>query len=60
MFDVVGLQAVHIRASLWRAVVKVVVDHIVHYVATQSPDKYAYPKDIWHRVAKDYVETSHH
>lgn len=60
MFDVVGLQAVHIRASLWRAVMKVVVDHIVHDVATQTPDKHAYPQDIWQHVAEDHIETSHH
>lgn len=60
VFDVVGLQGVHIRASLWRAVMKVVVDHVVHDVATQTPDKHAYPQDIWQHDAEDYIETSHH
>lgn len=40
VFDVVGLQAVHVRAPLGRAIVKVVVDHVVHDVAAQSSDKH--------------------
>lgn len=60
MFDVVGLQVVHVRASLGRAVVKVVVDHVVDDVATEPSDEHAYPEDVRQRLAKDDVETSDH
>lgn len=60
VFDMVGLQAVHVRASLWRAVMKVVVDHVVHDVATQSSDKHGNPKDLGEQAVEDRVETSHH
>lgn len=60
MFHVVGLQVVHIRASLWGTIVKVVVDHIVHNVATQTTHKNANPDDIGQNVAQDYVETANH
>lgn len=53
VFDVVGLQAVEVRASFWRAVVKIVVDHIVHDVAAQPSDKHGHPKDVWERVSED-------
>lgn len=60
VLDVVGLQAVHVRAFLWRAVVKVVVNHVVHDVATQPSDKHGHREDVWERVAEDRVEASHH
>lgn len=60
VFDMVGLQAVHIRPSFGGTVVKVVVDHVVNHVAAQSPDKDANPDDVWQRVAEDKVERAHH
>lgn len=56
----VGLQAVHIRAFLWRPVVKVVMDHVVHDVAAQSPDKHRHRNDLREHAAENCVETSHH
>lgn len=60
MFDVVRLKAVQIRASFWRAIVKVVVDHVVHNVATQSSNKHRCADNLWEGVVKNYVETTHH
>ena len=60
VLDVVGLQAVHVRAPLRRAVVKVVVDHVVHHVAAESPDEQGRPEDLWERVLQEDVETPHH
>lgn len=60
VFDVVGLQAVHVRASLWGAVVQVVVDHVVHHVAAQSANKHAYPQDLRQNVAEKHVEAPDH
>lgn len=60
VFDVVGLQAVHIRPSLGGTVVKVVVDHVVDHVAAQPSDEHADPEDVRQRVAEDHVEGAHH
>lgn len=60
VFYMVGLQAVHVRPSLRRAVVKVVVNHVVDHVAAQSSDKQTLPDDLWESVLKDGVETSNH
>lgn len=60
VFDMVGLQAVHIRASFGGTIVKVVVDHVVNHVAAQPPDKDANPHDVRQRVAEDNVERAHH
>lgn len=60
VFDMIGLQTVHVRASLGGAVVQVVVDHVVHHVAAQSADKHAQPQDLWQHVAQEHVETPDH
>ena len=39
---------------------KVVVDHVVDDVATQSSNKHGYPKDLWEHAVEDRIETSHH
>lgn len=60
VFDVVGLQAVHVRPSLGGAVVQVVVDHVVHHVAAQPANKHAHPQDLRQQVAEEHVETPDH
>lgn len=60
VFDVVGLQAVHVRASLWGTIVQVVVDHVVHHVTAQSADKNTCAEDLRQRVAEEHVETPDH
>lgn len=60
VFDVVGLQTVHVRPSLGRAVVQVVVDHVVHHVAAQSANKHAHPQDLWQYVAEEHIESPNH
>lgn len=60
VFDVVGLQAVHVRAPLGGTVVKVVVDHVVHDVATQTSDEHGRTEDLRERPAEDQIETPHH
>lgn len=60
VFDMVGLQAVHVGASPGGAVVQVVVDHVVDHVATQSSNKHADADDVRQQVAQDGVETAHH
>lgn len=60
VFDVVGLQAVHVRPSLGGAVVQVVVDHVVHHVAAQSANKHAHPQDLRQYVAEEHVESPDH
>lgn len=60
VLDVVGLQAVHVRASLWGTIVQVVVDHVVHHVAAQSADKNTCSEGLGQRVAEEHVETPDH
>lgn len=60
VFDVIGLQAVHVRPSLRGAVVQVVVDHVVHHVAAQPANKHAHPQDLWQNVAEEYKERPDH
>lgn len=60
VFDVVGLQAVHVRASLRGAVVQVVVDHVVHHIAAQPADKHAHPQDLRQHVSEEHVEAPDH
>lgn len=60
VFDMVGLQGVHIWASFGGTIVKVVVDHIVDHVATQSSNKNADADDVRQHVAQDNVEAAHH
>lgn len=60
VFDVVGLQAVHVRASLGGPVVKVVVDHVVDDVAAQASHKDARAHRLRQRAAQDQVERAHY
>lgn len=56
----VGLQAVQVRASLWRAIVKVVVDHVVHDVAAQPTNKHRHTEGLGQRLTERHIEQPHH
>lgn len=59
VFDMVGLQAVHIWALFGGTVVQVVVDHIVDHVATQPSNENADADDVRQHVVQYNVETAH-
>lgn len=60
VFDVVGLQAVHVGAPPGGAVVEVVVDHVVDHVAAQPPHEHTHAHDVRQHVVEDHVEGAHH
>lgn len=60
VFDVVRLQVVQVWAFLRRAVVKVVVDHVVHHVAAQTSNKHGQADDVWKQLVEGHVEHPNH
>lgn len=60
VLDVVGLQAVQVRASPRGPVMQVVVDHVVHHVAAQSAHEHRRGNDIWENLLETHIEGPDH
>ncbi len=58
VFDVVRFQPVQVGALLWRAVVQVVVDHVIDHVSTQTPHEQGGSQTLRQRLPEYQVKSA--
>lgn len=57
VFDVVGLESIHVASFFWATIVQVVVDHVINHIATESPHKDRQAQAQGHQHTDEDVET---